>query len=478
MKNKFHKLIAILSLIAITTTLVGCNSTKEKKKEITEQDKIKKVVEKKPIEVKKEILPISNKQKIAKNKDGIDVIKIPTNNIDEEIRVINVLNSVEVPFIYKPKVEIEVIKKAYEEKFENAKFTKANEEASKTVKLSQKEKENAVNKLVEKAKELKILKEDEGTLKEASKEIVKKAEVREKAEKVAEQAIKSGKSKEEVVKEVAKVAPTVAKQIEKKVEREVKRVHEEAKKPEIVREIETEREIKAKKPSKPAVSNNVVVDKPVETPVTPSKPKEKPVPVTPKPVPNPTVKTPAVKTSPEAPLKKDDVRVESKTEREVLKYKTVSKHSSGKSRVARQGTNGYIERTYKITYKNGVQVSKELSDTKTVNPQNEIIQHYVKVRDARYETREVDDKSKPIHEGKSISRWFVSWGPEGKERTVEYYYSSREAFNRYDQIVADTDYAVNWGSTENEFDPNGGEIIGYEKKTEKVKVQDEVWEWQ
>ncbi|MFM1541108.1 MULTISPECIES: G5 domain-containing protein [Helcococcus] len=230
--------------------------------------------------------------------------------------------------------------------------------------------------------------------------------------------------------------------------------------------------------------------------------------VTPKPVPNPTVKTPVVKTPvvkkpvvktpvvkkpviktpvvktpvvkvPEAPVvKKDDVRVDSKTEREVLKYKTVSKHSSGQSRIKQRGTDGYIERTYKITYKNGVQVSKELSNTKTVNPQDEIIQHYVKVRDAKYETREVDDKSRPIHEGKSIPRWFVSWGPEGKERTVEYYYDEGKAFNRYDQIVAEGKYFVNWGDAENEFDPNGGRVIGYEKKTEKVKVQDEVWLWE
>lgn len=181
--------------------------------------------------------------------------------------------------------------------------------------------------------------------------------------------------------------------------------------------------------------------------------------VTPKSVPNPTVKTPVVKTpvvkapvvktpevktpvvkTPEAPVvKKDDVRVESKTEREVLKYKTVSKHSSGKTRVAKKGTNGYIERTYKITYKNGVQVSKELSDTKTVNPQYEIIQHYVKVREAKYETRQVDDKSKPIHEGKSISRWFVAWGKHDEEgSTVEYYYDEDKVFNRYKQIIADT----------------------------------------
>ncbi len=56
---------------------------------------------------------------------------------------------------------------------------------------------------------------------------------------------------------------------------------------------------------------------------------------------------------------------------------------------------------------------------------------------------------------------------------IKYFYSSKEAEN----YAIDNKILGNWGTADNEFDPNDGEILGYETITQEVKVSDEVWEW-
>lgn len=176
------------------------------------------------------------------------------------------------------------------------------------------------------------------------------------------------------------------------------------------------------------------------------------------------------------PSKPDDkITTEQESKRDIVSYNTVRKHyiSGAKTRVVQQGQNGYKDTFYKVTYKNGVETSRSVVDTYYQNPTDEIIETYVKVQDAKYEEiqKEVDDLDRPVYRRIVRERWFVKYHDTGE---IKYFYSAKEAENEYLKTGN-----TSWGTAEDEV-TYSDEIIGYETKiiTEKVKVSDEVWEWQ
>ena len=159
----------------------------------------------------------------------------------------------------------------------------------------------------------------------------------------------------------------------------------------------------------------------------------------------------------------------------IIPYKTRRKHNipNAKTRVKQKGVNGKTINTYKITLEDGKEVSRNISDTKTIKAQDEIIETYVKVQDKKVETREVEDKSRPIYEEKGRDRWFVRIEDTGK---IHYYYSAKDAAEASDKFLNEG-YLNNWGTADPEVIKTD-KIIGYHTKTENVVVQEEKWAWQ
>lgn len=167
-----------------------------------------------------------------------------------------------------------------------------------------------------------------------------------------------------------------------------------------------------------------------------------------------------------------------KEETETIPYSVSRRHviPNSQTRVAQKGVNGSV--TYKVTYQNGQVVSKQ--EINRVNPTNEIIETYVKVRDKVVETREVDDLSQPVYEIKDLRRWFVKNMVTGE---VLYFYTELEAYQTH---VGENElgyswklkgYTSSWGTAESET-IRTDKIMDYRKKIEQVVVQEEKWEWQ
>lgn len=143
-----------------------------------------------------------------------------------------------------------------------------------------------------------------------------------------------------------------------------------------------------------------------------------------------------------------------------------------KTRVFQKGVNG--KDLYKVTYKNGEFVKKDFVKTVT-EPVDEIIQSYVKVKDAEYETRYKE-------------RFFVSGIPrdvydnmtDEEEDNLTYEGTSEvkpEMFRKYfstkyfDTYSEATNFSLTCGWVSQQY----GSADPVE---ETVKVADEVWEWQ
>lgn len=132
--------------------------------------------------------------------------------------------------------------------------------------------------------------------------------------------------------------------------------------------------------------------------------------------------------------KKDVVEYKNESERYAISFKTVDNYASsgGESRVYQNGSNGVGEKVYRVKYVNGVRQGRELvSDSTVTSPQNQIIERYVKIQDEKWETREVEDRNKPIYEEKWADRWFVKNNETGE---IKYYYSMQEAFEAYGDL--------------------------------------------
>ena len=222
---------------------------------------------------------------------------------------------------------------------------------------------------------------------------------------------------------------------------------------EVVREKETKKEKSvASKPSK--LKQNTKTEKPKENKVT---------------KPSPSKQNKPSETKPSTPSKPKETKKEvvRTTETQSISFNTIDNYAytGGKSRVYQEGRNGV--RT--IVKEDG----KVVSNTITTQPQDKIIERYVKVQSAEYKTieKEVDDLDKPVYRERGRARWFVYNSLTGE---TKYFYSAGEA----EDYMTDNEILGNWGTAEPEIIVTD-EIIGYETKKvkEEVKVSDEVWEW-
>lgn len=218
-----------------------------------------------------------------------------------------------------------------------------------------------------------------------------------------------------------------------------------------VKEVVKEKSV-ASKPSTP--KQNTKTEKPKENKVTkpsqskPNKPNE---------------------TKPSTPSKPKETKKEvvRTTETQSISFNTIDNYAytGGKSRVYQEGRSGV--RT--IVKEDG----KVVSNTITTQPQDKIIERYVKVQSAEYKTieKEVDDLDKPVYRRIVKERWFVHNDLTGE---TKYFYSAKEASD----YMTDNEILGNWGTADSEV-TYSDEIIGYDTKIvkEEVKVSDEVWEW-
>lgn len=204
-----------------------------------------------------------------------------------------------------------------------------------------------------------------------------------------------------------------------------------------------------KKQTTTTSKQNTNVEKPKEnkmTKPTPSKPNRSSTPSKPK------------------ETKKEVVRT---TETQSISFNTIDNYAytGGKSRVYQDGRSGV--RT--IVKEDG----KVVSNTITTQPQDKIIERYVKVQDAIYDEveKEVDDLDKPVYRVIGRERWFVYNSETGE---TKYFYSAQEA----EDYMENNTILGNWGTADSEKVVTD-ELLGYETKIvkETVKVQDEVWEW-
>ncbi|MDO5026675.1 MAG: G5 domain-containing protein [Tissierellia bacterium] len=159
------------------------------------------------------------------------------------------------------------------------------------------------------------------------------------------------------------------------------------------------------------------------------------------------------------------------SESKQIPFKTLDNYASsgGKTKVIQEGKEGLKEITYKISYKNGVEISREEISTKTIkDPVNKIIARYVKIQDRKTEKRLVEDKNDPIYEYTERDKWFVK-----TDLGVEYFYSSREALDRHIEL-GKKGHPGNWGTAEPEVTET---LVGYGSKEEVVVIQEEVWDW-
>lgn len=231
-----------------------------------------------------------------------------------------------------------------------------------------------------------------------------------------------------------------------------------------------------KEPEKPADSKKPGKgDK--EDPKKPEdKPEKKPNPDEPKKPENP--KKPEDKPEgpkdPKKPSKPDEKPKDKVVVKEVYEevpFKTVRAINDPnlKTRVFQKGVNG--KDLYKVTYKNGEVVKKDF--VKTVSePVDEIIQSYVKVKDAEYETRyKMRFFSTGIpredYESMPMTDWKTIIGEDEAAADIMYNkYAKTYYFDTYEEADAYTSQHFVLGS-----------FGSADSVEENVKVADEVWEW-
>lgn len=234
------------------------------------------------------------------------------------------------------------------------------------------------------------------------------------------------------------------------------------KKPDVKPEEPSEPE-KPADPEKPGKDDKEDPKKPDE------KPDEKPNPDEPKKPENPKdsedepeePKKPEQPTEPEKP--EDEVVVKEVYEEVPFNTVRAINDPNLKTRVSQKGVNG--KDLYKVTYKNGEFVKKDFVKTVT-EPVDEIIQSYVKVKDAEYEVRykerffasgitSEDYENMPAKDYNNIN------DPAVAAKYIKTYY-----FDTYEEAAT---YMKNFDT---------GNFGSADPVEETVKVADEVWEWQ
>ena len=144
------------------------------------------------------------------------------------------------------------------------------------------------------------------------------------------------------------------------------------------------------------------------------------------------------------------------------------------TRIVQAGSNGFVE--YELTYEGNKLIDKKVINK--VEPTDQIIETYVKVKDAEIGTREVEDKSKPIYKTEYQQKAFVRGYPaeewiETGEENIQYWefdsYEEANAFFSKHEIMG------NYGTLDKYKEIKT--FVGYETVTETYEISPAVYEW-
>lgn len=327
------------------------------------------------------------------------------------------------------------------------------------------------NETIEETKK-EIAKESKKETKKEEPKVSKKVEekVNKELDKEVEKIKAKNLSKEEEQKEIEKATEKVIEKVakEEKIDKtiltsSIKETVKETQK-------ETKKEVATSKPStqnKSSSNNNTAVkpkeENKVETKPSTNQNTQK----------KPETKKETVKET-QKEQSKNQIVVKRETKRDIISYGTQRAYyiDGAKTRVKRQGQNGYKDTFYDVEYTNGKETNRTVVDTKYQAPVDEIIETYVKVQDEVWETQMLEDKNQPVYERIVKDRWFVRNQDTGE---VTYFYSAKEAEDYYGELSRE--YLVNWGTAEQEVTYDYDKLLGYRKVEQNVKVQDEIWDW-
>lgn len=144
------------------------------------------------------------------------------------------------------------------------------------------------------------------------------------------------------------------------------------------------------------------------------------------------------------------------------------------TRIAQAGSNGFVE--YELTYEGNKLIDKKVINK--VEPTDQIIETYVKVKDAEIGTREVEDKSKPIYKTEYQQMAFVRGFSvdeyrETGEKNIQYWEfdSYKEAYEFADK----NNIMGNYGDLDKYKEIKT--FVGYETVTEEYEISPAVYEW-
>ena len=144
------------------------------------------------------------------------------------------------------------------------------------------------------------------------------------------------------------------------------------------------------------------------------------------------------------------------------------------TRIAQAGSNGFVE--YELTYEGNKLIDKKVINK--VEPTDEIIETYVKVKDAEIGTREIEDKSKPIYKTEYQQKAFVRGYPkeewiETGEENVRYW--EFDSYEEADNFFIKNNIMGNYGTLDKYKEIKT--FVGYETITEEYEISPAVYEW-
>ena len=144
------------------------------------------------------------------------------------------------------------------------------------------------------------------------------------------------------------------------------------------------------------------------------------------------------------------------------------------TRIAQAGSNGFVE--YELTYEGNKLIDKKIINK--VEPTDEIIETYVKVKNAVMGTRKVEDKSKPIYKTEYQQKAFVRGYPkeewiETGEENVRYW--EFDSYEEADTFFVKNNIMGNYGTLDNYKEIKT--FVGYETVTEEYEISPAVYDW-
>lgn len=144
------------------------------------------------------------------------------------------------------------------------------------------------------------------------------------------------------------------------------------------------------------------------------------------------------------------------------------------TRIAQAGSNGFVE--YELTYEGNKLIDKKVINK--VEPTDQIIETYVKVKDAEIGTREIEDKSKPIYKTEYQQMAFIHGFPleeyreTGEENII---YKEFDSYAEAEQYMDEHKIVGNYGDLNKYKEINT--FVGYEIVTETYEISPAVYEW-